>query len=242
MQPTQKAGGVAALVAAGTFVFGLALFVTAMSDYATGDPTAAESAAFVAEHETTLFVWQLVILIVFGLALVPLVVALHERLSAPAPTLSRIATPLGFVWVGLVIAAGMIANIGQSTVADLYATDPAQAATVWLAFDLVQNGLGGGNELAGGVWVALVSVAALRTRALPRGVAVLGVLTGASGIVTFLPALEEVGAVFGLGMIAWFVWVGVVLLRTAPPAVAVGRSGVPADAASVTADGIPAER
>ena len=77
----------------------------------------------------------------------------------------------------------------------------------------MQNGLGGGNEIAGGVWVLLVSLAALRTSALPTAMNYLGAVSGVAGLVTIIPSLEAVGAIFGLGLIVWFVWLGAVLLR-----------------------------
>lgn len=209
----QKLGGIGALVAAATFVFGFALFATALSDYTTGDPTPAESVAFVADHEGLLSLWNAAIFILFGIVLVPLVLALLERLRPGAPALAPIAATFGVIWSGLVVAAGMIGNIGLGTVADLRGTDPAQAEAVWSALDSVQNGLGGGNEIVGGLWVLLVSGAALQTRALPRALNYLGLAAGAAGIVTIVPALELVGAIFGLGLIVWFVWAGVLLLR-----------------------------
>ena len=60
----------------------------------------------------------------------------------------------------------------------------------------------------------LVSWAAWK-QGLPKGLNVLGLISGVAGVVTIAPALEEVGAVFGLGMIVWFVWIGVLLLREA---------------------------
>lgn len=42
----------------------------------------------------------------------------------------------------------------------------------------------------------------------------LGLLTGLGGLVTVLPPLGDVaGAVFGLSAIAWFIGVGVTLMR-----------------------------
>ncbi len=210
-----SAGAVGAFAAAGTFVFGFALFATVLADYATGDLAPSESAAFVADHQMALYAWHLVILVVFGIVLVPLVLALHERLSPGAPALIRVATVFGLIWVGLVLAAGMIAMIGVGTVADLHDADPASAAPVWSTLDSVQNGLGGGNEIVGGLWVLLVSVAALRSRIFPRALNGLGVLAGVAGIVTTVPALEALGAVFGLGLIVWFVWLGFVLMSEA---------------------------
>jgi hypothetical protein len=94
----------------------------------------------------------------------------------------------------------------------MYTTDPEQAGTVWAAIDGVYRGIGGGNEIVGGLWVLLVSWAALRGN-LPKAVNYLGMLVGAAGIITLVPPLADIGAIFGLGIIAWYVWAGVVLLR-----------------------------
>lgn len=209
----RRVGGVAALIEAATFVFGLVMFATVLSDYTTGDPTPAESVAFVADNKVALYVWNVVIFIVFGIVLVPLALALHERLKVDAPALAQTATAFGLIWAGLVIAAGMITNIGLGTVVDLYDSDPARAESVWLALDSVQNGLGGGNEIAGGVWVLLVSVAALRAGLFSNALNYLGIVSGAAGLVTIVPQLEAVGAVFGIGLIVWFVWIGIVMVR-----------------------------
>lgn len=210
-----KVGGIAALVEAATFVVGIVMFATLLADYTTGDPTPAESVDFLVDNQTALYVWNTVIFIVFGIALVPLVLSLHQRLRDRAGSLAPTATAFGLIWAGLVLAAGMVTNIGIGTVADLHDSDPAQARTVWSALDAVENGLGGGNEIAGGIWVLLVSVAALRSGALPKALNYLGIAGGAAGLLTIVPALEAVGAVFGVGLIVWFTWLGVVLLREA---------------------------
>jgi hypothetical protein len=108
----------------------------------------------------------------------------------------------------------MIANIGTGVVVDLYGTDPARATTVWLAVSPVIDGLGGGNEIVGGIWTLLVSVVALRTRALHRVLNYFGLVVGTTGILSTIPALGEVGGgIFGLTQIVWFVGLGVLLLR-----------------------------
>ncbi len=77
----------------------------------------------------------------------------------------------------------------------------------------MELGLGGGNEIAGGAWVAGVSVAALRAGLLPRLVNVIGLATGLGGLLTVFPPLGgTAGAVFGLGAIAWFLAVGATLV------------------------------
>jgi hypothetical protein len=216
MDQKPKAAGIAALIAATTFLIGIVMFATMLTDYTTGDPTPEESVAFVVDNQAALYIWNFVIFIVFGIALVPLVLALHERLKVRSPALAQASAAFGLIWAGLVLAAGMVANIAIGTVADLSNTDPSGSEPVWSALDSVQNGLGGGNEIVGGVWILLVSWAALKTAVLPRTLNYLGLAAGAAGLITVIPALEAVGAVFGIGLIVWFVWIGVLLLNEQP--------------------------
>jgi len=74
---------------------------------------------------------------------------------------------------------------------------------------------GGGETIVSALWFLLLSWAALRARALPRLLIYLGVVTGVAGILSVL-ALTDLTAVYALGLIIWFVWLGIVMLRTSP--------------------------
>ena len=210
---SSRAGAVGALTAAATFVFGIALFVTALSDYTEGDPTPGESVEFLVGHQTTLFAWYVVIFLVFGVAIIPLARALHRRLADVSPNLADIGAVFAYIWAGLMFATGMISNIGITAVVDLDETDPAAAEALWSSIDTITDGLGGGNELVGGLWILLVSLAAWGTGRLPTGLNVLGIVSAVAALITLVPGLSDVGMVFGLGSIAWFAWTGIVLLR-----------------------------
>lgn len=219
MTNLQRVGGVAALLEAATFVVGFALFATllASADYGSLDVDPAEHVAFLADNQTVLYVWHLIVYVVFGALLVVLALALHERLRVSSPAVAQIATAFGMIWATLVIATGMVENIGAGVVVDLYNNDSPQAEPVWLSLAFVTDGLGGGNEIVGGLWVLLASWAALRAGALPRALNYLGTVVSVAGILTVVPALGEIGgAVFGLGLIVWFVWLGIVMLRGNP--------------------------
>jgi hypothetical protein len=214
---SQKVGAGAALMAALTFIIGFALLFTVLipAGYFAADTDALQNAAFIASHQTMLAVWYLIIYILFGVALVVTVLALHERLGAGSAT-ARVASAFGVIWAGLVIASGMIANVGGSVIADLYLSDPEQAAALWLTLDIIVRGLGGGNEIVGGVWILLTSLAALKARSLPGLLNTLGAIVGTAGILTTVPALaglELLGMIFGLGSVVWFIWLGVHMLR-----------------------------
>lgn len=206
-----RAGGIGALVASATFVFGIVFFLTMLADYTAADATPTSSVAFLVEHEATLFTWYAVIYLVFGIAIVPLVRALQQRLRGHEPELTAHASVFGHVWIGLMFATGMVLTIGVGAIADL-AGDPVQAEALWSSIDTIGDGLGGGNEIVGGLWILLVSRAAHRSNALPTWLNVLGAITATAGIVTVVPALTEVGMVFGLGCIAWLAAVGRELL------------------------------
>lgn len=157
----------------------------------------------------------------FGFALIVLSLALYDRMKSGTPALMQVATAIGIVWAGSLIASGMSANAGLSTVVALYAQDPVQAVLTFQAIESITNGLGNANgEILGGALTLLVSLAALRAGGLPKALNILGVLVGAVGIITIIPALNALVALFGLGQIIWFVWLGIVLLRTQPRATA----------------------
>ena len=215
MSRLQKMGGVAALIAAATFVVGLVLYFTllASADYGSLDVDPIQNVAFLAGNQAIMYAWHIVIYVAFGVFLVILALALYERLKTGSRAVVQTATAFGLIWAGLVIASGMVANIGMGVVVDLYGKNPAQAGSLWLAQHFVVDGLGGGNEIVGGLWVLLISWAALREEELPKALNYLGMVTGVAGLVTVVPALGELGVVFGLGEIVWFVWLGIVMLR-----------------------------
>lgn len=215
----QKWGGVAALYEALAYVIGIVGFVLVVNISEIADPL--QKVVAIAENQGLLSLLHLIVYVVWGAVLVVLSLALHERLAGGSSALVRTATAFGLIWAGLVIASGMIYNIGMETVVALNAADPAQAATVWLAIEAVFTGLGGGVEVVGGIWVLLLSWAALRNGGLPRPLNYFGLLVSAAGLVTVVPALGEIGAMaFGLSQIVWFAWLGIALLRTTPDATA----------------------
>jgi hypothetical protein len=215
MNNLQKFGGVAAFIEAATFVIGFAMYFTVLASANYGSLTIdpIKHVAFMAEHKAIMHAWNFIIYVAFGIVLVVLALALYERLKTSSPAIMQIATAFGLIWAGLVIASGLVANVGADLVVNLYGKDPAQAASAWLSLQFVVNGLGGGNEIVGGLWVLLISWAGLRAGQLPKALNWLGVIVGGAGLMTTVPGLGELGAVFGLGLIVWFVWLGMVMSR-----------------------------
>jgi hypothetical protein len=201
MKNLQKLGGVAALIEAATFVVGMGLFVTLLAPYAAGDLEPVQQVAFLIDNQAIAYIGNLFQYVVGGVCLVVLALALYERLKAGSPAMVQTATAFGLIWAGVVIAAGMVFNIGMGTVVDLYGKDPAQAATVWLTINSVFDGLEGGNVILGSLWTLLVSWAALRAGGLPKALNYLGVVIGVAGLLSVVPVLEVLVFVFGPGSI-----------------------------------------
>ena len=168
---------------------------------------------FLLKHKTLYQWWMLIIYVVFGIVLVPLVLALRQRLDKKPSISLKLGTIFGQVWVVLVIASGMIAHQGIDSVARVFPIDSRQAAIMWATFEGVQNGLGGGVEIVGGLWVLFVSIVALRNQQLGKKTNYLGLIVGEAGILTVVPGLSELGAVFGLLQIVWFIAIGKALLQ-----------------------------
>ena len=63
------------------------------------------------------------------------------------------------------------------------------------------------------MWVLLVSLVALKAVVLSRKLNYLGCLVGIAGIATVYPE-ETFTEVFGLSQIIWFIWLGLVILRS----------------------------
>jgi hypothetical protein len=201
----QKVGGFAALYLAVAYLIAMPYFLLFVKYPDVVDP--AEKVALLADHHASMLVMYLVTYVIFGIVLAVLSLALHRRLKDRAPVLAQVATAVGLIWAVVLVASGMIFNAGAAAVADLHGTNPDQAISAWQAIEPVAQGL----------WVLLVSVAVLRTGGLPKVLGWLGVVIGTVGLVSVVPALRDAAYGFGLLQIVWFVWVGIVMLRTRLP-------------------------
>lgn len=210
MNKLQKWGGLAAITQAFIYIAAF-IFYFAILEYPTSQEINHEL-EFLANNQLKLTIFNLITYVFFGVLLVVLNMAIHQRLKVDSPTLTNLAAIFGFVWVVLVIASGMIANIGLVSVIQHSELQPDRAMTIWLTVQIIVEGLGGGNEIVGGLWVLFISLAGLSSTKLTNYVCYLGLLVGLSGISTIYPA-EILTEIFGLSQIIWFLWIGISLCR-----------------------------
>lgn len=214
MNRFQQIGGVAALIEAACYVIGFGVFALFIDAPSYLQPV--ESLAFLIDNQALVVSTMTIIYVLAGAVLLVLVLALHERLKTAMPMTTQTATAFGLIWAGLVVASGMIFIVGSQSAGALFETDPERAATVWLSVNIVHNALGGGIELVGGIWILLLSWVAIRGKTLSPALNYFGLIIGAAGILTVIPPLGVLAAVFGLGQIIWFIGVGIVMLLKHP--------------------------
>ena len=136
------------MAAAAAFVAGFWLYFALLmpAGYGSLEVDPVKHAAFLVDNRVTMYALNLTIYVVFGVLLVVLVLARYERLKSGSPALMQCATAFGLIWATLVIAAGMVANIGAELIVALHSKDPTQAAAVWLSLSVVLNGLGAATK------------------------------------------------------------------------------------------------
>lgn len=213
MKTLQKFGGYSALYLALAHLIGIVIFLVILDYPSITDP--AQKVALNVDKQMVVFSTNLLMYVFFGFFLIALVLALYDRLKSGAPAIMQVATAIGIIWAGSLIASGMVANAGLAMIIPLYAQDPVQASITWQGIEAVTNGLGNANgEILGGLLTLLVSLAALRVGGLPKALNFLGLFVGAVGIITIISGLTDFVGLFGLGQIIWFVWLGIVLLSS----------------------------
>jgi hypothetical protein len=209
---SQRAGGLAAMYVALALLTAIPYFLVVV-DYP-GASTASDKVSLIADHYPSLYAMYLASYVGFGLALGLLSVALWDRLHATAPLIVRAATGVGLLWSGVLVASGLVFTYGLTTIDQLAAEDRTHAVATWRAVELVALALGGaGGELLGGLFVLLISVAVVRGGGLPQTLGWFGAVAGIVGLASVVPAAHDLAIGFGLLLIVWFVWLGVVLLR-----------------------------
>lgn len=205
----QKLAGISAISEALIYIVAF-MYFGAFSSYPSAEGPI-EKMAYLAENQLIISSIYFLMYVVFGIFLAVLVIGLHEKLKHTKNPAIAIGSLFGAIWVGLVIASGMISNIGLSYAINLMDASPEKAFDIWIIVSLITESLGGGNELVGGLWVLLVSVVALQAGELSRTLNYLGLFVGVAGIATIYPD-DILTEIFGVTQIGWFIWLGIWLL------------------------------
>ncbi len=217
MKTLQKVGGLSALVCAATYILAMGLLSTTLSPMADSSLPFDQFIAFFLPHQTLVFVWHFSMYLVNGTFLALLTLALYQQLKTGAPALALASACFGLLWAGLVSASGFITLYGWEVIGKLSSADPSQASLLRLVVDTVTTGIDHSDRFLGCLWVLLTSWAAVQIGQLSKPLNFLGLVIGIAGLVSSVaPALNELAYAFGLGVIVWWSWLGVVMLSRSP--------------------------
>ncbi|MCV6630778.1 MAG: hypothetical protein OIF50_13075 [Flavobacteriaceae bacterium] len=206
-------GGAAAITEAVLYMIGFVVLFGFLSPMADAGMDQERRLEFVLSQLGMVQFWNILIYIVFGVVLVVLTTVVKEYLKHSDLLIVKLTPIFGYVWSGLLIASGMVSNIGLESVERLFATDREQAILFYQIIEAIGNGLGGGVEIVGGVWVLLISYGAKKEKLFYTWVNYLGMLVGVAGILSLIPGARVLEVLFGLGQMVWFVGIGIAMLR-----------------------------
>jgi hypothetical protein len=166
------------------------------------------------EMKSMVFLTNLIMYVLFGPVLILFILFLKSMLDNSETMLVRFSAIIGFIWAGSLTASGMIANGAIEPVTMLFSDNPDQAIYLWQMLDTVSLSIGNGNgEILGGLMTLGFGIAMLKDTHFFRGLGVFGIIVGAIGIVSLIPALVDLAAVFGILQLVWFVLTGFSSIR-----------------------------
>jgi hypothetical protein len=205
MTRLQKIGGAAGVVLAIAIAAELALFLVVVPSIGSSvsdvsDP--AKYAKLLARGQTP-FVTEGIFFVVATAFAIALVRALAVRGVRDSSEMNAVGATFGYIGFSF-----LMATFGVRV---YLALDPAHAEQAIPTLTILSNALSGVGGLLLGVWVATVSGSAIRSRTLPRSLALYGFVVAIALMLSGLIAEP----VFIPLLLVWSLWIGVVLLTQA---------------------------
>jgi len=180
------------------------------------DGSVTDKIAYLLAQHTLIKSTYLIGYIVFAGLLCLTTQALLQTYRADAPQVMDSASLFALFWALVLLCTGMIGITGLGQLGALQTTDPDGAAQLYRSIALLEESLGGGIELLGGVWVLLLGVAGWRGGLFSRSFSLFSLLKGSIGVATVVSSESILRDLFGLSGIVWFVWLGIVLWPESP--------------------------
>jgi hypothetical protein len=136
---------------------------------------------------------------------------LYQQVSQPAMAM---ATLFGYFWVVVLLCTGMIGITANELLASFSFANPAAAEAIYYSRTLLIESLGGGIEFIGGVLLLILGVVSWRHGVLSKSLSVFTLIKGVIGIVTLICPDAVLRDLFGITGIVWFIWMGIVMIKT----------------------------
>ncbi|MDA8596921.1 DUF4386 family protein [Candidatus Pacebacteria bacterium] len=201
MTSFKKISTISALYGGLSYIGGIFVYLQLLKyDNAT---SASEQLAIIGNNPVLVHITTLLIYVIFSFAIILLASYLYLKLKNKQPVLSLLSVITGVVWATILIASGFISMTVTTLL--MNGTAASELTSAWQAIDIISNALGGGNELMGGVFTGLVSLAMYKARFSSMVTSILGALVLLGGTISALPYLADIGiGIFVISQILWF--------------------------------------
>lgn len=201
MMSFKKLAAISAVYGGFSYIGGIFVYLQLLQyDSAT---SASEQISIISSNPVLVHITTLHIYVIFSFGIILLATYMYLKLKGQQPILGLLSLITGVVWATILIASGFI-SMGVTTLL-MNGTAASELISTWYAIDIVSNALGGGNELMGGVFTGLMSLAMHKTHFSSKSTSVLGVLVFIGGTISALPYLADIGiGIFVISQILWF--------------------------------------
>lgn len=210
MRKKQTYGICASFICASSFTLGLCLILVIAPDFNNGPD---ERLYTLSQYSGLMQLWYFLVYVVFGISLLVLSISLLENENKDHSALQQITMLMSYLWSCYIFASGFIAILSIEFLFSNHFDLGTSVIELWRDIYAIQIGLGEGSEWVGAIWVVLVNTCLLKEKRLGKKLVCFGYIISVFGFATFIPALKELGAIFGLLQIIWFIIAGMLLLH-----------------------------
>lgn len=210
MRKKQLYGVFASFICATSFVLGLCLIFIIAPDFNDGPDQRLRT---LTNFSGLMQVWYFLVYVVFGISVLVLSVSLLESQTHEHSVLQQVTMLMSYLWSCYIFASGFIAILSIEFLFNQNVALGTAVVDLWRDIYAIQMGLGEGFEWVGAIWVTLINTCLLKERRLSKKLVMFGYFISFFGFLTLIPSLQEMGAVFGLLQIIWFLFVGFMLLH-----------------------------
>ena len=178
-----------------------------------GDNGIAEKVAYLIEHRTLVKSSYILGYVLFACFLCISVQAIHALYCKTSQVLINTASLFGLFWAIVLLCTGMIGITSLELMSTLDKSDQPASEIVYLSSLLMEESLGGGIEILGGLWVFLLGFAGWYHKLFSKPFAIFSIVKGAIGVFSLFATDEIFLILFGLTGIVWFIWLSAIVFK-----------------------------
>jgi hypothetical protein len=197
----KKLAAVSAVYGGLSYIGGIFVYLQLLKyDNAT---SASEQLTIISNNSVLVHITTLHIYVIFSFGIILLATYLYLKLKNRQLVLSLLSLVTGVIWATILIASGFI-SMAVTTLL-MNGTAASELTSAWQTINIISDALGGGNELMGGVFTGLLSLAMYKARFSGMATSILGALVFIGGTISALPYLADIGiGIFVISQILWF--------------------------------------